>query len=408
MRQSGSTDAASSAPVEPLPAREDAGRDEIARRMHSFAAVSLALALDIGGDEIAARVWRELRGEVCSMAVYRQDGRQACRAGPCLLSHAGFPAPPRDAVELLPACAAGSPLRLTEENRPAWIGTDAAWLVLECFGAGQDEGPRGCVLFALSTDVVSPALQALLQQVARRVAECLSAPPGGVGAALPQQELRRLLEAVQKVRADEMRLLAREVHDQLGQLLTAARIDIRLLERRIQGGLAPDREETLRDLGSALSSIDQAIASVQDLSILLRPPALEAGGLLGALRWLAGEFQRRHGIACELRQAGAGYVEPPRFVAGELFRICQEALTNVLRHADASRVLLQVSVRGRKLLVRVCDDGVGIARHAAASTHAIGLAGMRERAASISASLAIHGRPSRGTILSIRRKLALS
>ena len=408
MRRSGSTGAASVAPFEPVPAREDAGRDEIARRMHSFAAVSLALSLDISGDEIAARVWRELRGEVCGIAVYEEDGRDGGHAGPRLLSHAGFPLPPRDAGELLSMCAASCLLRLAEENRPAWIVTDAAWLALERFGAGQDEGPRGWVLFALSTDAVSPALQALLQQVARRVADCLSAREGGYGAALPQQELGRLLEAVQKVRADERRLLAREVHDQLGQLLTAARIDIRLLERRTEEGLATDREETLRDLGAALSSIDQAIASVQDISMLLRPPALEAGGLLGALRWQAAEFQRRHGIACSLRQAGADYVEPPPFVAGELLRICREALTNVLRHADATRVLLQVSVRGRNLLVRVCDNGVGIARHAAASPHAIGLAGMRERAGSISASLAIHGRPSRGTILAIRRRLALT
>ena len=406
MRRSGSTGAVSGAPFEPLPDREDSGRDEIARRMHSFAAVSLALSPDIAGDEIAARVWRELQDEVCGIAVYRDDGREGGPAGPRLLSHAGFPAPPQDVAELLSMCAASCLYKLAKEDRPAWIVTDAAWLALERFGAGHGEGARGWVLFALSTDAVGPALQALLQQVARRVADCLSARQGGSGAALPLQEMRRLMEAVEKVRADERRRLAREVHDQLGQVLTAARIDIRLLERRTQEGLATDREETLRDLGAALSSIDQAIASVQDMSILLRPPALDAGGLLGALRWQAAEFQRRHGIACSLRQAGAGYVEPPRFVAGELLRICQEALTNVLRHADATRVLLQVSVRGRNLLVRVCVNGVGIARHAAASPHAIGLAGMRERAASISASLAIHGRPSRGTILAIRRSLA--
>jgi len=408
MRRSGSMGAARGAPREVRPAAEDAGRDEIARRMQSFAAVSLALSLDTAGDEIAAVVRRELQGEVCGIAVYQEDGREAGRAAPRLLSHAGFPAPPEDAGEPLSACAASGLLKLADGKRPAWVGAEAAWLALERFGAGPDEGPRGCVLFALASDTVSPGLQALLQQVAQRVADCLSARQGGHAAPRPQQDVRRLLDAVQKVRADERRLLAREIHDQLGQLLTAARIDIRLLERRTQQGLVTDREETLRELGAALSSIDQAIASVQDISMLLRPPALETGGLLGALRWQAGEFQRRHGIACSLRQAEAGYVEPPRFVAGELFRICQEALTNVLRHADATRVLLQVSVRGRNLLVRVCDNGVGIARHAAASPHAIGLAGMRERASSISASLAIHGRPARGTMIAIRRSLALS
>jgi signal transduction histidine kinase len=214
--------------------------------------------------------------------------------------------------------------------------------------------------------------------------------------------------STEKVRSQERRLLGREVHDRLGQLLTAANIDIRLLERRAQdGNQVPPREELLRELRSALSSIDQAIASVQDIALLLRPPELEDGGLVAALRSQAGDFQRRFELGCTFRHAGAGYVEPARFVAGELLRICQEALTNVLRHADASHVQVQLAVRGGNLLLRVCDDGVGIPRGAADAPLAIGIAGMRERAAGIGASLQIRGRPGCGTILSVRRPLAL-
>jgi signal transduction histidine kinase len=214
--------------------------------------------------------------------------------------------------------------------------------------------------------------------------------------------------ATEKARSEERRLLAREVHDRLGQLLTAANIDIRLLERRAQDDKqVPPREELLRELRSALSSIDQAIASVQDIALLLRPPEIEAGGLAAALRWQAGEFERRFQLDCTLRHAEAGYVEPAPSVAYELFRICQEALTNVLRHADATQVQVQLAVRGRHLLLRVCDNGVGISRGAGDAPAAIGIAGMRERAASIGASLHIRGRPGCGTILSVRRRLAL-
>lgn len=396
------------APFEPLPVRADAERDEIARRMHSFAAISLVLCLDTAEHDIAARVWRELRGEVCGIAVYEEGDR----ATPQLVSHAGFVAPPPLGADgMLSACATSYLFRLTDDDRPAWIGAAATWLAVERFGTSGGDGRggdlHGCVLFALSAGAVSRALQALLQQVTQRVADCLATRQTGYGASFPYQELSRQLDTVQKVRAEERRLLAREVHDQLGQLLTAARIDIRLLERRTGEGEVVSREETLRELRAALSSVDQAIASVQDISMLLRPPALEAGGLLAALRWQAGEFQRRHGIVCSVRHAEAGYVEPARFVAGELFRICQEALTNVLRHANATRVLIQVSVRGRNLVVRVCDNGIGIARDAVEAPDAIGIAGMRERASSIRASLDIHGRPGRGTMLSIRRCLAL-
>lgn len=224
-----------------------------------------------------------------------------------------------------------------------------------------------------------------------------------------RQELHELLDLVQKVRAEERRSLAREIHDQLGQLLTAARIEIRSLERRLretEGGSVTS--EPLPELDAALASIDQAIASVQDISILLRPPALDDGGLVGALRRQAAQFQHRSGIACSVQHLEPGYTEPARFVAGELFRICQEALTNVLRHAGATRVLVRISVRGRNLVVRVCDDGAGIAHGSAQAPDAIGIAGMRERATSIRASLCIRGRPGRGTILAIRLGLAAS
>lgn len=221
-----------------------------------------------------------------------------------------------------------------------------------------------------------------------------------------QHELRKLLDTVQRVRDDERRMLAREVHDQLGQILTAAKIDIRLLQIQLADpGQCPSPAEIAVELGLALSGIDQAIVAVQDITALLRPPGLEEGGLVAALCWQAKELQRRTGIKCVVRHEPTGYVEQPPFVAGELLRMCQEALTNVLRHAVATRVVVQVVMRNGGLLVRICDNGVGIARGKLQEPASFGLTGMRERAASIQAGIRIYGRPGRGTMVAIRRRL---
>ncbi|MFC5480904.1 response regulator [Massilia suwonensis] len=221
-----------------------------------------------------------------------------------------------------------------------------------------------------------------------------------------QRELRTLLDTVQRVRDDERRMLAREVHDQLGQILTAAKIDIRLLQDRVaHPERPPSADAILAELSAALKSVDLAIAAVQDIAALLRPPELEAG-LVAALRWQAADLQRRTGIACHVLHDPDDYVEQPPFVSGELLRICQEALTNVLRHAGASRVVIQVAMRRASLLVRVCDDGGGIPRGRLHDAASLGLKGMRERAASIRASISVYGRPGRGSMVSIRRRLA--
>lgn len=222
-----------------------------------------------------------------------------------------------------------------------------------------------------------------------------------------QQELRTLLDTVQRVRDDERRTLAREVHDQLGQILTAVKIDLRLLLGRVAvPGELPPAGEILAELDAGLSSVDLAIAAVQDIAALLRPPELEEGGLVAALRWQAAELRRRTGIECSVEFDPRNYVEQSPFVSGELFRICQEALTNVMRHAGATRVLIQVAMRNAHLLVRICDNGTGVPGGRLRDPASLGLKGMRERAASIRASLRIRGRPGLGTIVALRRRVA--
>lgn len=221
-----------------------------------------------------------------------------------------------------------------------------------------------------------------------------------------QQELRELLETLQSVRADESARLAREVHDQLGQILTVAMIDLELLETNVAD---PQRElsaaEIVHELRCAKSSLDAAIGSVQGIALLLRPPELREHGLVEAIRWHARDFERRTRIACEVRHEPQGYREPAPAVAGELFRLCQEALTNVLRHAGASGVLIDVRGRGDQLLMRIVDNGIGIERAHVRDLRAIGLRGMRERAALVRGKVGIRGQRGRGTMVAARVRL---
>ncbi|HEU4851470.1 MAG TPA: ATP-binding protein [Telluria sp.] len=193
-----------------------------------------------------------------------------------------------------------------------------------------------------------------------------------------QAELRALYDRLQRVRKEERIALAREVHDHLGQLLSAAKIDIKLLLEDVQGGAAQvSRRKLVPELRSASQSLEAAIGSVRSIARELRPPEIESQGLYAAIRWHAQDFERRTRIRFELELPPGG--GPTGLAAGELFRIFQEALTNVLRHAMATQVTATVQVRGDRLLLRVRDNGVGIARRAAAGP-TLGLVGMRERA----------------------------
>jgi len=222
-----------------------------------------------------------------------------------------------------------------------------------------------------------------------------------------QKELRSLLKVVERVRDEERRMLAREVHDQLGQLLTAAKLEIRLLQKRlVEQAQSMPAERVVAALDTALATIDRATAAVQDISAQLRPPELEEAGLVAALRWQAADLQARTGIEFEVRHDPANYVEQPPAVAAELLRICQEAMTNVLRHARASRAVVQVVMRNACLLIRICDDGVSIPRARLHDPASLGLKGMRERGARIQASVHVYGRRGRGTMVAVRRRLA--
>lgn len=193
-----------------------------------------------------------------------------------------------------------------------------------------------------------------------------------------QRELRVLYDRLQNVRREERVALAREVHDQLGQLLSAVKIDLKLLLEDIEASGPPPARRLVSELGSASGALDQALGTVRSIATELRAPELEDQGLYSAIVWHARDFERRTRIRTQLTlPAAAG--GPRGDAALAVFRIFQEALTNVLRHAGASRVEVGVQVRRGRLLLRVQDDGVGIGRKGLREG-ALGVIGMRERA----------------------------
>jgi PAS domain S-box-containing protein len=273
--------------------------------------------------------------------------------------------------------AGGGPVTV-EQFHP----TSKRWFNARCFAA-----PQGLIVFANEITERKEAEQVLLmdkRELERRVE-------------LRSEELKMLYERLQCVREEERTALAREVHDQLGQILSAAKIDVKLLEDdlRLHGAaLAPERIMT--ELGSASATLDRAMRLVRDIATELRAPELDGQGLYAAIDWHARDFERRTRIAVHV-ECCAALAQPAPAAAEALLRIFREALTNVLRHAHAGCVWVGLEQRAGALLLRVRDDGAGITRRPARS---LGITGMRERAALAGGRLLVGPLPGGGTLVS--------
>ncbi|HWZ47886.1 MAG TPA: ATP-binding protein [Herbaspirillum sp.] len=217
-----------------------------------------------------------------------------------------------------------------------------------------------------------------------------------------QTELRILYDRLQTIREEERVALAREVHDQLGQILSAAKIDIKLLEDDIRPVDAPlSRRKISKELRSARLSIEKAIQSVREIAADLRSPELEAHGLFATLKWHTRDFERRTRIKCSIDIPDT-VSEPSGLIAIVLFRIFQEATTNILRHAKAGKVWISLDRRGAMILLRVRDNGIGIGPALARSHHSMGIKGMRERVTIVKGRLLVSALRPQGTLISVR------
>ena len=212
-----------------------------------------------------------------------------------------------------------------------------------------------------------------------------------------RQQLQRLADGLLTAREEERTTIAREIHDVLGQSLTALKMDTAWIGRRVPEALPPLRAK-LTSMGEL---IDEAIVSVRRIATDLRPGVLDDLGLTAALEWQSQQFEQRTGIHCRLRASNGDAVIDP-LVSTAMFRIFQEALTNVTRHSRASHVVATLEHCGTDLVLEVHDDGVGITREDASATRSIGLVGMRERAHLVGGTFCISGAAGGGTTVRVQ------
>jgi PAS domain S-box-containing protein len=210
------------------------------------------------------------------------------------------------------------------------------------------------------------------------------------------EQLRALGARVDAVREEEQRLMAREIHDQIGQALTALKLDLGWLRAQL-----PAENTAIANRSAAMDGlIDQTLETARRLSASLRPAMLDDLGLGAAITAQARDFERRTNVRCRLNLAGDD--EIPSLVGLTLFRIVQEALTNVARHAQAHEVRINLSVDGGGVALAVADDGRGVTAEALARPVSLGLVGMRERALAVGGELSITGAPGQGTTVTVR------
>jgi PAS domain S-box-containing protein len=217
-----------------------------------------------------------------------------------------------------------------------------------------------------------------------------------------REQLRALASYLQSVREEERTHIAREVHDELGQSLTALKMDLAWLDKRMVELSDSDElhqfEEKLKKLPGR---VDIIIGTVRKIATELRPPVLDDLGLEAAVEWQVREFEKRTGIKCRftgsLKHVDLG---PDRATA--VFRIFQETLTNIVRHAGATQVNIQLREEGDKLVLEVQDNGRGMSGRELSGTRSLGLLGMRERATMLDGEVNIIGRQGRGTTVGVR------
>ena len=212
-----------------------------------------------------------------------------------------------------------------------------------------------------------------------------------------EESLRSLAAHLQSVREDERIHIAREIHDELGQALTGLKFDLGSFAKQFDKESPAVRLERQQALNTA---IDRIINSVRRISSGLRPEVLDEIGLGAAFEWQAREFQRRTGIRCHLN-IPAKFVDPDKERSTALFRIFQELLTNVARHANATRVNVTLSESESALALVVEDNGRGIKAKEIESPRSLGFLGLRERVLAFNGTIDVKGDEGKGTKVSV-------
>ena len=219
------------------------------------------------------------------------------------------------------------------------------------------------------------------------------------------RQMRSLAAHLQSIRERERASLAREMHDVLGQSLTSLKIEISWLRKSLKTSDETNRPSLEEKLNEISHLLNETISSVKALSTELRPGVLDQFGLAAAIEWQCEEFARRTRIKC-VRKVPHGELAISAERSTTLFRILQEALTNVARHSQASSAEVELSLDKKNISLTISDNGRGITAEEMLAPDSLGLLGMRERAEFLGGSFTLAGNPGQGTVLTVRMPLA--
>jgi len=208
-----------------------------------------------------------------------------------------------------------------------------------------------------------------------------------------EDKLRRLAAHLISIREEERAHIAREIHDELGQVLTGIKMEVGWLQKRLKEPALLEKCDSMARL------IDSTVQTVRKIATGLRPEMLDDMGLIAAVAWQAKEFQKRTGIRCRTKLPPESKIDLE--ISTTAFRIFQEILTNVARHARATRVDIDLELTPEALRLEVVDNGVGIPSSDLNGRKSLGLLGMRERALLFGGEVSIMGTPGQGTRVSV-------
>jgi signal transduction histidine kinase len=210
------------------------------------------------------------------------------------------------------------------------------------------------------------------------------------------ERLRALRTRVDTIREEEGSRIARDIHDHIGQTLTAVKMDVAHVRRQIDG-VSPGLAEVDERLGSMADLLDLAVQDLRRVATELRPHILDDVGVLAAIEWQLRDFERRTGLICAFASEVAT-IDMPTSHATAVYRIVQEALTNIMRHAAATQVEVRAWIEGNDAHISVRDDGRGIDSADTGAAASLGLLGMQERATMFAGTVTVtSGGPGQGT-----------
>jgi signal transduction histidine kinase len=216
-----------------------------------------------------------------------------------------------------------------------------------------------------------------------------------------RDQLRALTARLQFQRESERTVIARELHDEFGQALTSLQLGLAWIARKV----TPKQQPVQAKIGSLSALVTTMIQSVRRIADELRPGALDELGLVKTLKAEAREFEGHTGIECRF-ETNIGKATFAREGSLALFRIVQAALTNVARHAQASRAMIELLKNKHDLILTVNDNGKGITKKQSYSHNSLGIIGMRERVLALDGTLSLRGTKGKGTILTVRIPLS--